>query len=335
LGRVAPGANWGELRDAAARVAWNLRSLFNLPEATNLLRSMADEGTPYWKSVLRYSVSGCLQAVLDEYAHILPEQQGLLASTPEAVAAGVSRTMCDSLGMQASSMSVDHFRVDGEANRIVPGDGASMRGKFALRFGAEKTDDGSERTRTNQVREAFNSPFWPFVVATTSVGQEGLDFHTYCHAIVHWNLPSNPVDLEQREGRVHRYKNHAVRKNLAAHYELSATSRDAAADPWQDLFSVARSDRDEGATDMVPFWIYTREGGAKIERHVPALPLSRDRDRLSTLLRSLAAYRMVFGQARQEDLVSYLLARFTDEEVATHAATLRIDLQPPRNGGGP
>ena len=63
---------------------------------------------------------------------------------------------------------------------------------------------------------AYNSPFRPFVLASTSVGQEGLDFHTYSHAIVHWNLPSNPVDLEQREGRVHRYKGHAVRKNVAA-----------------------------------------------------------------------------------------------------------------------
>ena len=44
---------------------------------------------------------------------------------------------------------------------------------------------------------------------STSIGQEGLDFHTYCHAVVHWNLPSNPVDMEQREGRVHRYKGHA------------------------------------------------------------------------------------------------------------------------------
>ncbi len=51
-------------------------------------------------------------------------------------------------------------------------------------------------------------------LATTSVGQEGLDFHLYSHAILHWNLPSNPVDLEQREGRVHRFKGHAVRKNL-------------------------------------------------------------------------------------------------------------------------
>ena len=65
------------------------------------------------------------------------------------------------------------------------------------------------------MRTAFNSPFWPFVLATTSVGQEGLDFHQYCHAVVHWNLPANPVDLEQREGRVHRYKGHAIRKNIA------------------------------------------------------------------------------------------------------------------------
>ncbi|OYD87210.1 hypothetical protein CDG77_30600 [Nostoc sp. 'Peltigera membranacea cyanobiont' 213] len=51
----------------------------------------------------------------------------------------------------------------------------------------------------------FKSQFRSFVLATTSVEQEGLDFHLYYHAIVHWNLPSNPVDLEQREGRVHGY----------------------------------------------------------------------------------------------------------------------------------
>jgi len=329
LGRVAQDAEQSELRDASARVAWHLRSLFNLPETTSLLRSMADEGTPYWQSVLRYSVSGCLQAVFDEYAHVLTESLGLLAATPEGTAVGVSRAMCNALRLQASSMSVDQFEVDARANTVALGDGGSMRGRFALRFGGEKADDGSERTRTNQVREAFNSPFWPFVVATTSVGQEGLDFHTYCHAIVHWNLPSNPVDLEQREGRVHRYKNHAVRKNLAAHYGLSGMAGHTA-DPWGSLFNVARCARDEEATDMVPFWIYPLEGGAKIERHVPALPLSRDRDRIAALRRSLAAYRMVFGQARQEDLLSYLLARFTDEEVTAYAESLRIDLQPPR-----
>src|SRR5262245_26296468 len=82
-----------------------------------------------------------------------------------------------------------------------------------MRFGDQEAEDSTEPTRSDQVRAAFNSPFWPFVLATTSLGQEGLAFHTYCHAAVHWNLPSNPVDLEQREGRVHRYKGHALRRN--------------------------------------------------------------------------------------------------------------------------
>jgi hypothetical protein len=54
-----------------------------------------------------------------------------------------------------------------------------------------------------------------------SVGQEGLDIHHYCHAITHWNLPANPVDLEQREGRIHSYKAHAV---LIAQTDTGCTS---------------------------------------------------------------------------------------------------------------
>jgi len=326
LERVAGGAESNVLRNSAAMVAWHLRSLFNLPESIALIRSMAAEGEPYWQSVLRYSLDGCLQSVLDEYAHILKEFRG----TPNDTAHEVAREMCKALKLQASSLSVDHFSTDPGATEIVR-DRGSMRGKFALRFGDEKADDGTELTRTSQVREAFNSPFWPFVVATTSVGQEGLDFHTYCHAVVHWNLPANPVDLEQREGRVHRYKNHAIRKNLATAYRLSYGSSETL-DPWESLFEVAANERDEDASDMVPYWIYPLEGGAKIERHVPALPLSRERERISALKRSLAAYRMVFGQARQEDLLSYLLTRFTEEEVSTYAEILRMDLEPPRSG---
>ena len=90
-----------------------------------------------------------------------------------------------------------------------------MCGRFTVRLAPHGEDEAGEQ-RTGLVRVAFNSSFRPFVLASTSVGQEGLDFHPYCHRLVHWNLPSNPVDLEQREGRVHRYKSHAVRLNLAA-----------------------------------------------------------------------------------------------------------------------
>ena len=91
-----------------------------------------------------------------------------------------------------------------------------------------------------------------------------MDFHTYCHAVVHWNLPSNPVDLEQREGRVHRYKGHAVRKNLAHWYGLSE-AKNPGGDPWQRLFDAGKRDRPSDYSDLVPYWVYALHDGARIE----------------------------------------------------------------------
>lgn len=78
----------------------------------------------------------------------------------------------------------------------------------------------------------------------------------YCHAVVHWNLPSNPVDMEQREGRVHRYKGHAVRKNVAAAYADRAVGTNG--DVWAQLFAAACDDRDPGENDLVPYWVFPR-----------------------------------------------------------------------------
>jgi hypothetical protein len=182
-----------------------------------------------------------------------------------------------------------------------------------------------EGTRREQVRTAFNSPFWPFVLATTSVGQEGLDFHPYCHTVVHWNLPSNPVDLEQREGRIHRYKGHAIRKNIASKYGLLPVE-ETSQDPWEALFSAARKDRPSGSSDLIPYWVF--DGPNKIERIVPILPLSRDQNRLWRLLRTLVVYRMAFGQSNQEDLVRFLLEKFPQNEIERVIEELRIDLSP-------
>ena len=48
-------------------------------------------------------------------------------------------------------------------------------------------------------------------------------------------------------------------------------------------------------------WVYTGPRGAAIERYVPTFALSRDVERFKTLRESLALYRMVFGQLRQEE----------------------------------
>jgi hypothetical protein len=58
---------------------------------------------------------------------------------------------------------------------------------------------------------------------------------------MHWNLPSNPVDMEQREGRVHRYKGHAVRRNITQSFGLKAlTEWDGMGDLWTFLFDKAQ-----------------------------------------------------------------------------------------------
>jgi hypothetical protein len=269
--------------------------------------------------------NGGLQAVLDEYAHLLDEGLGGQVPDPAAAARSVAEKVREALTLRTSSLGVAHVRARRRSGEITV-EGRTLRARFAMRFGDEKDDAGGE-TRADQVRAAFNSPFWPFVLVTTSVGQEGLDFHPYCHAVVHWNLPANPVDLEQREGRVNRYKNHAVRRNLSSQYSHVALAPDVG-DPWAAMFEAARSGRAAGQTDLVPYWVF--EGEAAVERHAPAVPLSRDQDRLDDLRRSLAVYRLVFGQSRQEDLLAFLAAYCPPAQLAGLARELRIDLSPPQ-----
>lgn len=50
----------------------------------------------------------------------------------------------------------------------------------------------------------FNSPFYPNVLVTTSVLQEGVNLHMQCHQIHHYGLAGSPGDNEQRVGRLDR-----------------------------------------------------------------------------------------------------------------------------------
>ena len=139
-----------------------------------------------------------------------------------------------------------------------------------------------------------------------------------------------PVDFEQREGRVHRYKGHAIRKNVTQRFGLQALKDawDTEGDPWKRLFAMAASTRPDTANDLVPYWVYEDTGEpACIERMIPAIPFSREERQLDVLKRSLAVYRLAFGQPRQEDLVAHLVAQGASE--LADAVSLCIDLRPP------
>ena len=152
--------------------------------------------------------------------------------------------------------------------------------------------------------------------------------------MTHWNLPTNPVDLEQREGRVHRYKGHAVRKNVAR----SEGPPSGAGEPWRELFArAAARDAGRSGSEIVPYWVYLpdtlpREETSTIERHLPISPYSREASRIGPLIASLAYYRLAFGQPRQEELINHVLTNVTDPALLDELAAVRVDLSPPRHG---
>jgi hypothetical protein len=218
------------------------------------------------------------------------------------------------------------------------------RAHFALAFADDVTADQggpgeqSFKSRKTSIREAFNSPFWPFVLSTTSVGQEGLDFHLYCRDIVHWNLPSNPVDLEQREGRINRRDGLAIRRSVAKEWPRERIER-VRADPAENIWAraFAAIEAESGAHTkhgLHPHWVFdgSRDDAERIRRHLFFYAESNDAARYHELKERLALYRLVFGQPRQQDLLDRIQRSLTTEHdlPGQHAALTRymINLSP-------
>lgn len=295
----------------AQMVAKAIVSVFNKPESAAVIDLMYHKKNDddYYESVLDYCVMGNLQAVLDEYLHMAQTEDKKLG-----------KVVTDAI-IDTSNLSIDTTDSLGKEEKKQP-----IRCHFAIPF-IDKTVTDKSVAHTTNIRKAFNSPFRPFLLSTTSIGQEGLDFHWYARKIVHWNLPSNPVDLEQREGRINRFKCLAIRRNVAKLYGSETYHT------WDELFSLAYLDLKGTHSDMVPYWCLPvaelteeqREKLEYIERIVPLYPLSRDRYKYERLIKVLALYRMTLGQPRQEELLNLLKnMHLSDEQLKE----LTIDLCP-------
>jgi hypothetical protein len=217
--------------------------------------------------------------------------------------------------------------------RRMPGEGGGVRVRChaAVPFGGTETsedvvgaDDGSRPARSHELRRAFNTPFWPHILASTSAGQEGLDFHSWCERIVHWDLPSNAIDLEQREGRISRFGGLVIRRALAEEVGESALrcTSEHGGSPWCHLESLAERGHCD-RSGLSPWWLLK---GAGIRRTVLALPQSRDIERFRRLQRQRLLYRLALGQPDQEDLVE-MLSRADEGKIEVLVA-LTINLSP-------
>ena len=65
----------------------------------------------YWREVMRHCIDGCLQAVLDEHAHVLMESEGATNEPAEEAAATVADAMIRALALRASRVNYSHLAV--------------------------------------------------------------------------------------------------------------------------------------------------------------------------------------------------------------------------------
>lgn len=309
------GASEEEAVQYAHKVAKRFVGLFNREDATSTIDVLyRSSNRDYFEKVVQYCAIGNLQAVLDEYAYILGSSGEELCEQMDSAFITTATTEID---------TIESLR-DKEPR-------SKLRMHFAVGYYNAKIDEKSVQ-RTESIRNAFNSPFRPFVLASTSIGQEGLDFHNYCRKIMHWNLPHNPIDLEQREGRINRYMCLSIRQNIACwsldtdlHYKKDD-------DIWDTMMNMAKNVWNPGHSELVPYWSLPdsfpfNKYNRRIERIVPMYPHSADKARYDKLKGILSLYRLTLGQPRQEELLESLQ---NDNLSKEHVEQLSINLSPYR-----
>ena len=294
----------------ATQVARRFLNRMNSPESIAVIDLIFKQGSDdaYWKNLLKYSKQGNLQSVFDEYVHLL--SNGLDENNKDRIPI-INHKLLSSMEIRAASYDFDTYKSFSSRMKGRGNSSPSLRTHFAVAFTKGKSDE-RDTNRKKTVRDAFNSPLRPFVLASTSIGQEGLDFHNYCRRIVHWNLPSNPIDLEQREGRINRFECLAIRQNVAKRYGNINFETD---DIWKELFEEAsKREKLGGCSDLIPYWgLKDSEDMIKIERIVPMYPFSKDELRYDRLIKILSLYRLTLGQSRQEQMLENIFNKWDDE----------------------
>lgn len=312
LKRYFKDSKQDEILPQAFRIGLSFIDLFNKPESIAVVGlSYKSKQLDYWEKVIRYCADGCLQSVLDEYVFMLWNNNTKIEKIADQI--------CRQLSLRTGTLIVDDKDsfCQEEVGR------KRMRTHYAMPFGIQ-AKAGSDTVHSSSVRSAFNSPFRPFILTTTSIGQEGLDFHYYCRNIIHWNLPNNPIDLEQREGRINRYRGKVIRQRVADQFWKNLHD---SKNPWSELFRFASNEKYKArfVCDIVPNWhIEAGNSSAWIEREVPMYEFSQDIEKYENMKKALGNYRLAFGQPRQEELVDAIADNLTEEE----KSKLLINLAP-------
>ncbi len=271
--------------------------------------ALTRRGQPYTKAIPEAVVAGNLESVIDEHLWI------------------TSKLDADAIPRFARDLPKVLGLYEGRHRVYEPGrEGFVLRCHTAMPFADAKVETvlgGEDRLRTDDIRRSFNAPFWPHVLATTSLGQEGLDFHVWCRQLLHWDLCASPVDLEQREGRIQRFGGLSIRSALAEKLrERALETAGNGLSPWAALAVHADSAFQYDGSGRSPWWSCP---GEKTERAFIVLPQSRRTLRFNELSRLRWLYRLALGQPHQQDFIETIsqLARDGRQKFALRLSAWR------------
>lgn len=263
----------------AGEIAEAFNQYFNKTDVRSALEQMDINDQ---QNLLKYCVDGNLMAVLTEF---------MFCTGPHKFA----EQLCAALGYGGSTMHV--YCPDGKGRYKAE----EKDCLFADRFSPDRLDNGGSDTsqagkeHQKAVETAFNSPFWPMILCTTSVGQEGIDFDRYSSRIMHFSLPSNPMSFEQRDGRVDRRRSLLARRKMAAMWVYTGKDYE---NYWEIIFSQGGDD-----SGLSPDWVQQKDNtDLKQERIIPFFPLSSEYIYYKELLNCKYLYRGKMGVPNEKIL---------------------------------
>ena len=275
------GKQYPEYPDTAKAFSEYFTDLFSESVGIAAVRSVHSD-CEYVKAVIAYCEDGCFCDMLAEYTGLLAAELG-----------GSDAKMAHAV------KKVKEFKISNpklnllEENWLTPQQ-IQAANQFAVGLFSENENGSDLVRRMANIKNAFNSPFWPFVFTSTSIGAEGIDLHWYARNIVHWYAPARPLDIEQREGRVLRYRCHALRLNES----LGAVEEKCVEEKWigsgmfgkqLNYFADKEGDGEEECYHVIRKTCFEPESGEK--------------DWFERGKKIVAVYRSVLGTSSADELL--------------------------------
>ena len=264
-------------------------------------KTLACAGVNNLEKLNVYCKDGCLTEMFDEYFFVLKLKEDN------------AKTVCNDIvdSLKPSHSKIEYFSTNAYNNGLESqkdNDDKLLRVRlckddyiicnFVERFTDDKSDNGDHNiNHFKHIQSTFNSPFLPFVLATTPMAQEGINLHYYSHSIMHWNLPVSPIEFEQREGRINRYRSHLVRKRAAELIDNEHLD-------WHDIFNKIELEHDELTKKnkgLFPNWYIPASESPKMERIIAYHPYSKESTRYKNLMETINLYRLSLGYGVELD----------------------------------